>query len=84
MKKVKCSVGFKIKEEGFKAALYALSPADQEEARAEICRLCFWTDSLLKAKWTGKRPFKMFEIQQIENFFAARNINAWTGEPLNK
>lgn len=74
--------GKEIKEGGFREAYHSLPHKKMPEAKAEICRLCYWSNSIFQMKCTGKLPFRMYEIDQIENYFKLHNLNAWTGEPL--
>jgi hypothetical protein len=76
-------LGKEFKEGGFKKAFDELPHGRIIQYRDEICQLCYWSVSTFKYKINGKVSFRIFEIQQIENFFQGKNLNAWTGEKLN-
>jgi hypothetical protein len=75
-------IGREIKVGGFKEAYHSLPYKLMPQAKEDICSLCYWNAATFQAKLRGKRPFRVFEIKQIENYFEKFNINAWTGEPL--
>jgi hypothetical protein len=69
---------------GFKKTFDSMPYNKRTEIRNEICILCFWSISTFRQRVIGLRPFRIFEIKAIESYFAAKGINAWTGEPINK
>jgi hypothetical protein len=75
--------GKEFKPGGFKEAYHSLPYKQMPEAREEICRSCYWNTLKFKTMVSGKVPFRIYEIQQIEKYFASHNLNAWTGETLN-
>jgi hypothetical protein len=75
--------GKQFKVEGFREAYHSLQHKQMPEARDEICRLCYWSTSKFRSMVMGKMPFRVYEIEQIEKYFATHNLNAWTGENLN-
>jgi hypothetical protein len=77
------SPGKVIKEGGFKQGLYALPYNQIAQARKEICALCYWSYGTFRIKLAGARPFLIFEVKELDAYFSARGINAWTGEKLN-
>lgn len=77
-------IGKEYKEGGFRRAYYSLPHNMIREARKEICRLCYWNESSFSVKLSGSHYFRVYEIEAIEKFFAGYNLNAWTGEPINK
>lgn len=83
MNTVKTGIGKELKPGGFKSAFHSLPYKQLKDAREEICRRCYWSKSTFISKLAGNRPFRVFEIIQLEQFFSEHNINAWTGELLN-
>lgn len=77
-------IGKEFKEGGFRRAYFSLPFNMMKEAKSKICSLCYWNESSFNVKLSGRHYFRLYEIEQIENFFAAYNLNAWTGEPLTK
>lgn len=77
-------LGKELKEGGFKKAYHSLPHNKLKEARAEICRLCYWNEGTFRMKLSGRIPFRVYEIMKIEDFFTGQNLSAWTGELLNK
>jgi hypothetical protein len=75
--------GKEYREGGFITALHMLPYAFVPKAREEICQMCYWSYSIFRLKVRGKKPFRIYEIQQIEKYFSSHNLNAWTGEILN-
>jgi hypothetical protein len=82
-KKKIAGYGKEYKVGGFIAAYHSLRHKDMPAAKEEICRLCYWNNNKFKNMLIGKLPFRIYEIDQIEKFFALQNLNAWTGENLN-
>jgi hypothetical protein len=74
--------GKEMKEGGFREAYHSLPYKKMTEAKAEICRVCYWSPSVFTLKLAGKIAFRLYEIEQIEEFFKTYNLNAWTGDPL--
>jgi hypothetical protein len=77
-------IGREMREGGFKEGFHSLPHKLLTDARAEICRLCYWNLNSFNGRLNGKRPFRIYEIEQIEKFFESHNINAWTGELIKK
>jgi len=75
--------GKEFKEGGFREAYHSLPYKQMPEAREVISKACYWNEPKFKSMVRGKVPFRIYEIQQIEKYFALHNLNAWTGEPLN-
>jgi hypothetical protein len=69
-------------EGGFKVAFDSLPHNKRKESRDEICERCYWMPWTFRSALSGGRPFRTFEKQQIEIFFAKYNLNAWTGEEI--
>ena len=82
-KKRQAGTGKEYREGGFREALHSLPHKMIPEAIEEICRLCYWTYGIFNLKKNGKIAFRVYEIEQVEKYFATHNINAWTGENLN-
>lgn len=76
------SIGKVIKKGGFKKA-YHKTPYDMlAQVRIEICEICYWTKGNFRIKLAGSRPFRISEVKTLEAYFAAKGIDAWTGEPI--
>ena len=75
--------GKAYKEGGFIEALHSLPYKMVPDATKDICGLCYWSIATYRLKLRGKVPFRFYEIEQIEKYFTAHNLNAWTGEKLN-
>jgi hypothetical protein len=76
-------VGKKIIEGGFKKAFHSVEKSCRISVRTEICSICFWGIETFKLKLSGRRPFRIYEVDKITEFFAAKGLDAWTGEPIN-
>jgi hypothetical protein len=83
MNTVKLGIGKEMKQGGFKNAFHSMPHKQLQFAREEICRRCYWSKATFISKLAGNRPFRVFEINQLEQFFIEHNIDAWTGESLN-
>jgi len=82
MKHKIAGIGKEYKEGGFKEAYYCLPHNKLIEAREEICALCFWSKGIFGQKLSGKISFRIYEIEKIEEYFRAKNLDAWTGEKI--
>jgi hypothetical protein len=69
---------------GFSKAYRSLPYLAVRDARKKITAECSWSRSLFDKKERGLTPFSNLEIRYIEDFFAQFNLNAWTGELINK
>jgi hypothetical protein len=76
------AIGKEIKEGGFKEAYDSLPYNKRQEARKEVCKLCYWNDNIFYTKLKGRVAFRVYEIEKIESVFKTYNIDAWTGEKL--
>lgn len=76
-------LGKEYREGGFRRGYFSLPFNKMGEAREEICQLCFWNEDKFRRMLNGSKPFRLYEIEQLENYFRSKNINAWTGENLN-
>jgi hypothetical protein len=76
-------LGKEYREGGFIKAYHSLPFNLLTTAREEICQLCFWNEDKFRRMLSGTKPFRFYEIEQLEDYFKLKNINAWTGEPLN-
>lgn len=72
-----------IRTTGFRKAYMMLPHGDAVACKKKIMDDCTWGISLYEKKSRGKIPFTKLEHKYIEDFFATRGINAWTGEKLN-
>ena len=77
-------LGKVYKEGGFRRAYYSLPHKDLKDARKKICMLCYWNEDTFNYRLSGKHPYRIYEAEKLEQFFAERNLNAWTGEPITK
>lgn len=84
MEQKQALIGRETKERGFKEAYHSLPHKLLQQAKEEICRACYWNANSFNGRLNGKRPFRVYEIEQIEKFFERYNLNAWTGELLVK
>jgi hypothetical protein len=75
-------IGKEIHEDGFKEAFDSLPHNKRKEAREGICKVCYWNLRTFMIKKTGSRYFTVFEAREIEKFFAANKLDAWTGSQL--
>ena len=82
MEQKQALIGREVRAGGFKAGYHSLPHKMLQEARMEICRLCYWNINSFNGRLNGKRPFRVYEIEQIEKYFQQYNLNAWTGEEL--
>jgi hypothetical protein len=73
-------IGKEVHEGGFRIAYDSLPHNIRIEAREEICRACFWNIGTFMTKKTGHRYFTVFEARELEKFFLAHKLNAWTGK----
>ena len=76
--------GYQNKEGGFAKAYYTLPHNILDSAREEISNLCYWSSSAFDKKRAGTRRFRDYEIEVISKYFAAKGIDAWTGELITK
>jgi hypothetical protein len=79
---MKASFGKEFKEGGFREAFDMLPFKKRNEAKDELCKLCYWNANIFRTKLSGKIAFRIYEIEKVEEFFRTYNINAWTGEQL--
>ena len=77
------NIGKEMKEGGFKKAYHSLPHNKLIEAREDICRACYWNIGTFRAKIAGKRFFRVYEIREIEKYFAERGLDAWTGQMIS-
>jgi hypothetical protein len=76
-------IGKELRPEGFKNGYYNLPHIKMKEVKKQICTACYWSDGNFRLKLSGKTPFRIYEIDQINEIFSKYNLNAWTGEQIN-
>ena len=76
--------GVILKEGGFKRAFYSMPHNQLGQIRDEICQKCGWSADTFRKSLTGRRACRFLEVKELENFFAERGIDAWTGELITK
>jgi hypothetical protein len=67
---------------GFREAYISLPHKNMAPVRAAICEACYWTEPVFRTKMSGRSPFRIYEVEKIEELFRQYNIDAWTGEQL--
>lgn len=72
-----------MREGGFKTAYHNMPHSELATVREEICARCYWSYATFRSKINGKRYFSVFEVSIIEEYFAEKGIDAWSGERLN-
>ena len=80
---IKLSTGKVMKPGGFRTAFDSLPYNSISKSREEICKICYWGLSTFKIKINGTRPFRIYEVEKLTQFFSEKGIDAWTGEPIN-
>ena len=76
--------GVILKEGGFKRAFYSMPHNQLEQIRDEISQKCGWGIDTFRKSLTGRRACRFLEVKEIENYFADKGFDAWTGEPITK
>jgi hypothetical protein len=76
-------IGKEIREGGFQKGFDAIPKEFRPDARKTICELCYWGKDNFIHKLYGRRPFRLYESEQITKYFASLGIDAWTGLPIN-
>jgi hypothetical protein len=82
VKAIKLSTGKKMIPGGFRKAYDNMPHGNIEQVREDIMHLCYWSLSTFKSKINGFRPFRAYEVEQLNQYFAEKGINAWTGLPI--